>query len=56
MKIIYKSGYEQFAGGTIKPKETLEFEATVKEAADLGDSFIRILRTIEDIRNRGRRN
>ena len=54
MKITYKRDYEQFPGGQIKPREKLEFEATVEESADLGENFMKILRTIEDIKNRGR--
>jgi|ADurb_Leu_01_Slu_FD_contig_101_204105_length_4105_multi_2_in_0_out_0_5 hypothetical protein len=54
MKITYKRDYEQFPGGTIKPKEKLEFECTVEESVDLGDNFMKILRTIEEIKHRGR--
>jgi hypothetical protein len=55
MKVIYKSDYEQFPGGQIKPRERLEVETTVEEAADLGDNWIKLLKIVQDIRDKGRR-
>ena len=55
MKVIYTSEYEQFPGGVIKPKEKLVVETTVEEDADLGDSWVKLLRIVQDIRDRGRR-
>jgi hypothetical protein len=56
MKVIYKRDYEQFPGGVIKPRERMEVETTVEEAADLGENWIKLLKIVQDIRSEGRRD
>lgn len=56
MKVIYTSDYEQFPGGAIKPREKLVVETTVEEAADLGDNWIKLLKIVQDIKDKGRKD
>jgi hypothetical protein len=55
MKVVYKSDYEQFPGGVIKPRERLEVEVSVEESVSLGDNWFKLLKIVQDIRDKGRR-
>jgi len=55
MKVTYINGYEQFPGGQIKPKEKLIVDVTVEESVSLGDNWIKLLKILQDIRDKGRK-
>jgi hypothetical protein len=49
MKFEYKNEHVIFPNGQLRPKETLVFEATVEESAELGPKFFQFLKFIETI-------